>query len=164
MFDLTSETIERPFHDKRVVPAILSLVAHVVVVGAVIGTALFVTTQGLSEVPAIISFVTETPAVPPPPPPPPPPAAGPKPEQRSKPLPTSGQAASPVQAPMEIPVETGIQTGAEGGVPGGIQGGVPEGVLGGVVGRSSRMLRRRHHRRRRRRSPFESAAKSWRRS
>jgi protein TonB len=70
----------------------------------------------------------------PPPPPPPPPAAGPKPAQQSKPLPTPGQAASPVQAPIEIPVETGLQTGVEGGVPGGIKGGIPEGVLGGVVG------------------------------
>ena len=134
MFDLTSETIERPFHDKRVVPAILSIVAHVVVVGAVIGTALFVTTEGLPEVPGIMAFVTEMPALPPPPPPPPPPAAGPKPVQQSKPVPTSGQAAFPVQAPIEIPVETGIQTGVEGGVPGGMEGGVPEGVLGGVVG------------------------------
>src|SRR6266403_1808564 len=133
MFDLTSETIERPFHDKRVVPAMLSIVAHVVGVGAVIGTALFVATGGPPEVPAIMAFIREMPALPPPPPPPPP-AAGPKPAQQSKSLPTLGQAASPVQAPIEIPVETGSQTGVEGGVPGGIKGGIPEGVLGGVVG------------------------------
>ncbi len=134
MFDLTSDTIERPFHDKRVVPAILSVVAHVVVVGAVIGTALFVTTEGPPEVPAIMAFVAEMPEPPPPPPPPPPLATGPKPVQLSKPVPTSGQAAFPVRAPIEIPLETGIQTGVEGGVLGGIEGGVPEGVLGGVLG------------------------------
>ena len=134
MFDLTSGTIERPFRDTRTVPGILAIAAHVVVVGAVIGTTLFVMTEGLPEVPTIMAFVTAMPAPPPPPPPPPPPAAGPKPAQRPEPLPTSGRAAPPVQAPIGISVETGSQAGVEGGVPGGVEGGTPGGVLGGVVG------------------------------
>jgi protein TonB len=133
MFDLTAGTVDRPFHDKHVAPTILSIATHLVIVGGVVGAALFWVAGGLPEVPSMMAFVAEMPA-PPPPPPPPAPAATPKAAETPKPVPSTGQLSFPVEAPREIGPESGIDFGEEEGVPGGVEGGLPGGVLGGVVG------------------------------
>lgn len=136
MFELASGTADRPFRDRRVVPTVFSVVAHMAILGTVIGTALFVVTEGLPQVPKMVAFVAEMPAPPPPPPPPPPSAAarGPKPVQPAKAVPTTGQLTFPVEAPSGIAPESGIERGVDEGVPGGVEGGIPGGVAGGIVG------------------------------
>jgi protein TonB len=133
MFDLAAGTVDRPFHDKHVAPTILSIATHLVIVGSVVGAALFWMTGGLPEVPSMMAFVAEMPA-PPPPPPPPAPAARPKAAEMPKPVPSTGQISFPVESPREIGPESNIDFGEEEGVPGGVEGGIPGGVLGGVVG------------------------------
>lgn len=137
VFDLTSGTVDRPFHDRHVVPTILSVAAHIVVVGAVVGAALFLLTEGLPEPPQVmLVFVTD---VAPPPPPPPPPSPGPvsRPEPsepESSPVPTvvEPRLVAPLATPSAIVAERSFGPGA--GVTGGVPGGVPGGVVGGVVG------------------------------
>jgi periplasmic protein TonB len=133
MFDLAAGTVDRPFHDKRVVPTIFSIATHIVIVGSVVGTALFWMTGGLPNVPSMMAFVAEMPA-PPPPPPPPVAASRPKATEAPKPVPSTGQLSFPVEAPSDIRPERAIDFGEEEGVPGGVEGGLPGGVLGGVVG------------------------------
>ena len=133
MFDLAAGTVDRPFHDKHVAPTILSIATHLVIVGGVVGAALFWMAGGLPEVPSMMAFVAEMPA-PPPPPPPPAPAARPKAAETPKPVPSTGQLSFPVESPREIGSESHIDFGEEEGVPGGVEGGIPGGVLGGVVG------------------------------
>lgn len=125
--------MDRPFRDRHPGATVFSVAAHIIILGGVIGAALFVMTQGLPEVPTIMAFVPDMPA-PPPPPPPPPPAPGPKPAQPAKPVPTSGQFTFPVDVPTGITVETGSDTRADEGVPGGVEGGIPGGIVGGIVG------------------------------
>ena len=133
MFDLVSGTLDRPFRDRHVVPTVFSAVTHIVILGGVIGTTLFLVTEGLPKIPTMIAFVAEVPA-PPPPPPPPPPAPGPRPAQAARPIPTRGDFTFPVQVPTQILPETGLDMGGEEGVPGGVEGGIPGGVVGGIVG------------------------------
>jgi protein TonB len=133
MFDLTAGTVDRPFHDKHIVPTIFSIATHLVIVGAVVGAAVFWVAGGLPDVPSMMAFVAEMPA-PPPPPPPPAPAARQKAPEPPKPVPSTGQLSFPVEAPREIAPESGIDFGEEEGVPGGVEGGIPGGVVGGVVG------------------------------
>jgi protein TonB len=133
MFDLVTGTVDRPFRDRRVAARVFSVAAHVVIVGGLIGAALFAITEGLPEAPAMMAFVAEMPA---PPPPAPPPAPGPRPKAAppARPVPTSGDFTFPVQVPTEIIAESGIEVGVEEGVPGGVEGGIPGGVVGGIVG------------------------------
>jgi periplasmic protein TonB len=135
MFDLVSGTLDRPFRDRHPGATVVSVAAHIIILGGVIGAALFVMTQGLPEVPRLMAFVADMPAPPPPPPPPPPPRApGPKPVQPAEPVPTTGQFTFPVEVPIGIAVETGIDTRGDEGVPGGVEGGTPGGVVGGILG------------------------------
>jgi protein TonB len=134
MFDLIAGTLDRPFRDKHPGATVFSVAAHIIILGGVIGAALFVMTQGLPEVPTMMAFVADVPAPPPPPPPPPPPAPGPKPAQPATPVPTGGQFTFPVEVPTGITVETGSDTRADEGVPGGVEGGIPGGIVGGIVG------------------------------
>lgn len=133
MFDLTAGNVDRPFHDKHVVPTVFSIATHIVIVGSVVGAAMFWMTGGLPDVPSMMAFVAEMPA-PPPPPPPPAPAARPKAPEAPKPVPSTGQLSFPVEAPREIGSESSIDFGDEEGLPGGVEGGIPGGVVGGVVG------------------------------
>jgi len=133
MFELAAGTLDRPFRDKHVGPAIFSIVTHVVVVGTVVGATLFLVTGGLPEVPPMMAFVAELPA-PSPPPPPPPPASGPKATRPPQPVSTAGQLAVPIEVPTGITAESGINLGEEEGVPGGVEGGIPGGIVGGIVG------------------------------
>jgi periplasmic protein TonB len=133
MFDLVAGTLDRPFRDKHPGATVFSVAAHVIILGGVIGAALFVMTQGLPEVPTMMAFVADMP-LPPPPPPPPPPAPGPKLAQPAKPVPTGGEFTFPVDVPIGITVETASDTRADEGVPGGVEGGIPGGIVGGIVG------------------------------
>jgi protein TonB len=106
----------------------LSILAHVVLFGAVIIIPLMAT-DVLPTPPTMMAFVGAAP--PPPPPPPPPPAAAPP---KVAPTPVSNPNAAPVEAPKEIIPEAPPPTVGVEGVPGGVEGGVPGGVIGGVVG------------------------------
>ncbi|HXW06211.1 MAG TPA: energy transducer TonB [Vicinamibacterales bacterium] len=106
----------------------LSIIAHVILFGAVIIIPLMAT-DVLPTPPTMMAFVGTPPAPPPPPPPPPAPAAAPK------PVPVQNPNAAPIEAPKEIiPEAPAPSVGVSEGVPGGVEGGVPGGVMGGVVG------------------------------
>jgi protein TonB len=120
-------------------PGVLSLLAHVIVVAAVIILPLALGEDVLpatSE--AVRAFFVPPPEVALPPPPPPPPPAGVRSAVRTAPAAPRPQAEAKFVAPIEVPEtiepEPGIDLGVEGGVPGGVEGGVPGGVVGGVVG------------------------------
>ena len=134
MFDLTAETIDRPFRDKHAPATMLSVAAHVAVIGAVGWFVLFSVPDQLPPVPDMIAFVAPAPVPSPPPPPPPPAAKAAKAVQPSKPAPTSGPTFTvPAEIPVGIQPESGIDLGDEGGVVGGVEGGIPGGVLGGFL-------------------------------
>ena len=105
----------------------LSIIAHVVLFGAVIIIPLMAT-DVLPTPPSMMAFVGAPPT--PPPPPPPPPSAAPPPKT---PTPVANPNAAPIEAPKQIIPET-PSVGVSEGVPGGVEGGVPGGVMGGVVG------------------------------
>jgi len=141
MFDLAAGATDRPFRDRRIVPTIVSVVAHVALIGAVVSATWYVVTEGLPEVPTMMAFVAEAPPPPPPPPPPAPPAArrepaeAPKPVSSPSPVPVSERApVAPTVAPTAIGPESGLGFEAFEGVTGGVEGGIPGGVPGGVVG------------------------------
>jgi protein TonB len=107
----------------------VSILAHVVLFGAVIIIPLMAT-DVLPTPPTMMAFV----GTPPPPPPPPPPAPA-APQPKVAPQPVTNPNAAPVEAPKEIvPEAPPPSIGIAEGVPGGVEGGVPGGVVGGVVG------------------------------
>jgi protein TonB len=138
MFDLITDTRERPLRERSLRSKILAIVAHLflVLVLAVIPL-LGVTNQLPPVVPTMMAFVAAVPAAAPPPPPPPPPrqpAATPA-RRAAEPVPTTGRFAAPLDAPPDVqpePASAHDQTTA--GVLGGVEGGVPGGVVGGIVG------------------------------
>jgi protein TonB len=134
MFDLIAGTVDRPFRDKHPGATVISVAAHILILGGVIGAAVFVMTEGLPEIPTMIAFVAEMPAPPPPPPPPPPAPAPPQPAERVRSVPTTGDFTVPIEVPTGIVAESGISMGVDQGMPGGVDGGIPGGVVGGIVG------------------------------
>ena len=135
MFDLTAGTIERPFRDKHATATVLSVAAHVAIVGGIAWVVLFSVTDQLPRVPSMTAFVAPAPVPSPPPPPPPPASKAAKAVQPSKPVPTTGPTFTvPAEIPVGIQPERGVDLGDEGGVVGGVEGGIPGGVLGGVLG------------------------------
>jgi protein TonB len=118
-------------------PAISSIVVHVLLVTAIVIIPLF-----SDEIPpaadnALRAFFALPVAAPPPPPPPPPPAAGARPVAKAPAVarpPDPGRFVAPVEIPDAIVPEETLSLGMEGGVPGGVEGGVPGGVVGGIVG------------------------------
>ena len=135
MFDLTAGTIERPFRDKHASATVLSIAAHVAIIGSVAWIVLFSVPDTLPQVPSMIAFVAPAPVPSPPPPPPPPAPTGAKAAQPSKPVPTTGPTFTvPTEIPVGIQPENGIDLGGEGGVVGGVEGRIPGGVLGGLLG------------------------------
>tara|TARA_Y100000588_G_scaffold302625_1_gene324957 strand:- start:178 stop:870 length:693 start_codon:yes stop_codon:yes gene_type:complete len=99
----------------------LSIVAHVVVLGAVVIIPLMAA-DALPTPASMMAFVAA------PPPPPPRPAAAPEPP----PVVEVNPNAAPVVAPEEIIEETGFDLAEVGGVEGGIAGGVVGGIVGGL--------------------------------
>jgi periplasmic protein TonB len=128
MFDLITDTRERPLRER-------SLPSKIVAVVVVIP--LLLATNELPTVPTIMAFVSPAPAAPPPPPAPPPPAPPPAAVRaQTQPISATGQFAAPVEAPSDIQPEHGSPREIESsaGVLGGVEGGVPGGVVGGIVG------------------------------
>ena len=107
----------------------LSILVHVVIIGAVIIVPLMATDM-LPTPPSMMAFSVAAPPPPPPPPPPPAPAAAPT----AKPVPVANPAAAPIEPPKEIVPEAPAPGPVAEGVPGGVVGGVPGGTVGGVVG------------------------------
>jgi protein TonB len=141
MFDLISGGPRYPFHDRTMVPVVLSVTGHVMVISAAVLLTLMYTTDWRPPVPPmkVSAFVAADPVAPPSPPPPPAPQrpaskaapAGPQPP------PTTTQFAAPVESPSEIfpePAAAAESIGIEGGVEGGVVGGVVTGIVGGLVG------------------------------
>ena len=134
MFDLITESLERPLRKKSVGSKVLSLAVHAGVVTLVVVVPLLRVTNTLPEMPAMMAFVAAVPEAPPPPPPPPPPPASTAPRGAEKHVNTTpaNALAAPVVAPSEIAPE--VARVASAGVVGGVEGGVEGGVLGGIVG------------------------------
>ena len=138
MFDLVAGGPRHPFHDRTIVPTVLSVVGHVAIISLVAATPLMYITDSVPTVPTVMAFVADQAVVPPPPPPPPPPApaAVKVPPTKPQSAPNSGQSAAPIEAPAEIrPEAPGVVdvAGVEGGVEGGVVGGVVGGIVGGLV-------------------------------
>ncbi len=134
MFELYTETRERPLRERSPRSKLVSIVGHAVLLAVVIVIPLLRVTSELPPLPTMMAFVAAAPEAPPPPPPPPPPAAAPR-AAAVKPVETSNRFAAPLDAPSDIQPERGdIAADATAGVVGGIEGGVPGGVLGGIVG------------------------------
>lgn len=117
--------------ERSVTPVVLSILGHVVMLGAVVIVPLLYATDNLPRVPAMMAFVSEMPVAPPPPPPPPPPAESAK--VPEKVLPADAFAA-PVEAPSEIrPEMPDLPIASRDGVEGGVVGGVQGGIVGGLM-------------------------------
>jgi periplasmic protein TonB len=134
MFEMSAETIERPFRRHARGAKSISVTLHLVVSALVVGVPLVTATDMLPEVQAMKVFISAPPA-PPPPPPPPPPADKPRPKPAENP---KNRFAAPIEAPLALVVEPS-EYGSHGegefeGVEGGVEGGVAGGVLGGVIG------------------------------
>jgi len=135
MFDLTADTIERPFRDKHASATLFSVAMHAAMLGSIAWFVLFAVSDKLPDVPTMMAFVAEAPSPSPPPPPPPPASRGTRAAQPAKPVSTTGPTFTvPAEIPVGIQPETGIDLGEEGGVAGGVEGGIPGGVLGGIPG------------------------------
>jgi protein TonB len=135
MFDLTAETMERPFRDRHPSATLLSVATHVAIIGGVAWVVLFSMPDTLPQVPSMMAFVAAAPVPSPPPPPPPPAPQRAKAAQVSKLVPKTGPTfTAPTEVPVGIQAESGIDLGDEGGVVGGVEGGIPGGVLGGILG------------------------------
>jgi len=132
------ELVERNVRDsgRRTMTVFVSIVVHVVIIGALIVVPLLYFNDELPTPHEVISVFAAAPPAPAPPPPPPPPApAAPAPPQ---PVATTGQQPlAPVAPPDTIttpaqPPPDPSNAGVPGGVPGGIAGGVAGGVVGGI--------------------------------
>jgi len=135
MFDLITDSRERPLRERSLPSKIVAMVLHVVIVTLVVVIPLLTVTNQLPRVvPTMLAFVAAEPVAPQPPPPPPPAAAS----AAARPVEavrTTGQFAAPLDAPSEIVAERAPVASTEAaGVLGGVEGGVPGGVVGGVFG------------------------------
>ena len=117
--------------ERAVVPVVLSIIGHVVLLGAVVVVPLLYATDNLPKVPAMMAFVSEMPVAPPPPPPPPPPSEAAKAPEKMLP---ADAFAAPVEAPSEIrPEMPDLPIAQRDGVEGGVVGGVQGGIVGGLM-------------------------------
>src|SRR5579859_388775 len=102
MFNLIQGTVDRPFHDRKTVPAAVSMLIHVAVLGVVLAVPYLYVTNQMPQVPDMMAFVVAAEARAPLPPPPPPPASRPV----QAPVPTQAVVtASPSVAPIQAPAE-----------------------------------------------------------
>lgn len=132
MFELVERNRKASAH--RFATIALSMLVHVVVVGALIIVPLLYVSSDLPKPNDIIAVFSAPAPAPVPPPPPPPPAAAPQPRSVGT---TGQQNLAPVAPPNEItqapdPPPPNPEQGVPGGVPGGIAGGVAGGVVGGI--------------------------------
>ena len=135
MFDLITDTSERPLRRRSLGSTIAAIALHLVILAVVVVLPLLMATNQLpAVVPTMLAFVAAQPVAPPPPPPPPPPRAATVADRRvAQSAPTTGQFVAPIEAPAEVQPERVAQV-ADAGVLGGVEGGVPGGVVGGIVG------------------------------
>jgi periplasmic protein TonB len=135
MFDLITDTQERPLRERSLASTIAAVVAHVVVMLVLVMIPLLLVTHELPDVPTIMAFVAPSEAPPPPPAPPPPAPAAAAVRAQSPPVEATGQFAAPVEAPGDVQPERGPsrEIDSSAGVLGGVEGGVPAGVVGGIV-------------------------------
>jgi protein TonB len=136
MFDLITESMERPLRERSVRSKIISILGHVAVLFVVFVVLPLSLSDALPPVPPMMmAFVAGAPVTPPPPPPPPP-APAPRAAARTpRPEPTAGQFTAPIQAPSGVRAEPAVASAqALAGVEGGVEGGVPGGIVGGIVG------------------------------
>ena len=105
MFDLITGKVQRPFHDRNVVPTFVSIAIHSFVVIAVVVVPVLYVTDQLPEVPVLMAFVAAPPPAPPPPPPPPRAATPATARVEPKEVPTVSALAAPIEAPAVITPE-----------------------------------------------------------
>jgi protein TonB len=132
MFDLiTGKTRHAPRHSA--VPVLISIGAHLVVLGAVALLPILMVVEEVPRLPTMMAFVTALPD-PPLPPPPPPPVGAIKPAARApRPVDAVVPVVAPTDEPLAIEPEP-VAAAVEEGVPGGVEGGMPGGVVAGIVG------------------------------
>ena len=134
MFDLITESLERPLRERSVRSKIVSVGGHMAVLFVVFVLLPLSLSDALPQVPPVMmAFVA---AAPPAPPPPPAPVRAPRATARAaRPEPTLGQFTAPIQAPSGVHPEPAVPSAqALAGVEGGVEGGVPGGIVGGIVG------------------------------
>jgi periplasmic protein TonB len=136
MFDLITESIDRPLRERSLGSRIISIVGHVVVLLMVVVLPVLFAADALPPVPPVMmAFVAAASAPPPPPPPPPPPAPRAATPAAARPVHSTNQFAAPIEAPTEVRPEPAVPSArALDGVEGGVEGGVPGGIVGGIVG------------------------------
>ncbi|HXG87371.1 MAG TPA: TonB family protein [Vicinamibacterales bacterium] len=147
MFDYVSNKPTQESGRPRYKTAIVSGVAHVVVIGLAVGLPILYANEALPTPPDMIAFVMAAPPPPPPPPPPAPAAPEKKPTAPAKPTQPTMQVrkpivqANPVAAPIEAPSSVRPETGLEGNVAtgsakidAGFENNTNTGVVGGAVG------------------------------
>jgi protein TonB len=133
--DVLIESAGKDKTEGRGLTAIISMVVHIVIIGAIIAAGYYVKKNPDVVVKPIRAFMVSAPPPPPPPPPPPGPSAS-----SSTPTPKietpkeQPQFHQPTEVPKEVPQVAETTTGAESGVTGGQEGGVVGGVVGGVAG------------------------------
>jgi protein TonB len=129
------ELVERNVRDsgRRTMTVFVSIVLHVVIIGAFIVVPLLYMSDELPTPHEVINAFAAAPPAPTPPPPPPPPAPATTPPP--KPVATTGQQQlAPVAPPNKITTPAAPPAPSNAGVPGGVPGGIAGGVVGGVVG------------------------------
>jgi periplasmic protein TonB len=134
MFDLITESTERPLREKSVGSKVAAVLAHAAGLSAVIAFTLSRAATVPPDVRTTLAFVA--PPIEPPPLPAPPAAASSAPAT-PRAVSTGGQVA-PIETPPKAqgepaPQDAAAPSGVEGGVEGGITGGVAGGLVGGVV-------------------------------
>jgi protein TonB len=136
MFDLITDTSERPLRERSLASKVAATMLHIVVVVVVIVIPLLQVTNQLPPiVPTVMAFVAPVTAAPPPPPPAPPPPAAAVARAAVEPVRTTGQFAAPIEAPSDIrPERVSARDETTARVLGGVEGGMPGGVVGGIVG------------------------------
>jgi len=132
MFELITESTERPLREKSPGSKVAAVLTHTAAAGAVIVFVLSRAETLPPEVRTTLAFVApplEQPALPAPPPP-----ARSAPATPSPPVGSGGQTDT-IAAPAKLQVEPAAQPGAAlSGVEAGVEGGTPGGVEGGLVG------------------------------
>src|SRR5690242_16020346 len=111
MFDLiTGKAVHIP--RRQTGPMLLSIASEATVLAAIALASLVIVTDQVPEIKSMMAFVAAPPApAPPPPPPAPAPRATPP---ATRPVPTTGGLAAPVEAPAQIEPEPAVDAGEEG--------------------------------------------------
>jgi periplasmic protein TonB len=126
MFDLITQSTERPLREKSVKSKVAAIVAHTAGLTALIGLTLSREVSVRPEIPTTLAFVA--PPLEQLPLPPPPASTG----RTSKAVSTSGQV-TPADAPAEVRAEA-EPIEESGGTLSGVEGGVDGGIAGGMIG------------------------------